>query len=264
MSGLANAFARCRAEGRLALIAYVMAGYPEADATLPLVEALAEGGFDVIEIGVPFSDPLADGPSIQRAGQRALANGVRVETCLRLAAEVRDRVGIPTLLMGYLNPFWRFGLPALSRRAAESGVDGFIVPDLPLEESGPFESLLSEHGLHNIRLVAPTAGPGRLAQVVAGAGGLVYCVSVAGVTGARGALSADLAPFLGEVRRHTDLPLAVGFGLSRPEHVAALVGLADGAVVGSAIVDLVDALPVSGRAAGLRAYAASLREAASR
>ncbi len=264
MSQIAATFRRCQAEGRLALVAYLTVGYPTPADTLPLVEALAEGGCDLIELGVPFSDPLADGATIQRAGQQALANGMNLARCLETAAALHERVAAPLLLMGYYNPFLRYGLARLARDAATAGVQGLIVPDLPTEEAGELVAALIPQQIDNVSLLAPTSGPARIAAVCRQARGFIYCVSLAGVTGARREVSAELAPFLARVRGHTALPLAVGFGLSRPEHVAAVAQVADGAVVGSAIIDLVDSLPPAERAGGLRRFAASLRAAAQR
>ncbi|MHB1134966.1 MAG: tryptophan synthase subunit alpha [Chloroflexota bacterium] len=262
MSDLDATFARCRREGRIALVAYLMTDYPTSDATPDLAAALVEGGFDIVELGVPFSDPLADGAAIQRAGQRALANGSSLARALATAAALRERTPAPVLLMGYYNPFQRFGLSRLSAAAAGAGVQGLIVPDLPPEEAGELEAALAPHAIHNIRLLAPTSGPRRVATICQAASGFLYCVALTGVTGARQALAADLGPFLARVRRETDQPLAVGLGLARPEHVAAVARMADGAVVGSAIVELLDSLPPAARASGLRRYAASLRAVA--
>jgi len=264
VSNVEAVFHRCRAEGRIALVAYLTVGYPAPADTVPLVQALVEGGFDIVELGVPFSDPLADGATIQRASQRALANGINLARALASAAALRGTVAAPLLLMGYYNPFLRYGLERLAADAARSGIQGLIVPDLPPEEADELAAAIAPHGIDNISMLAPTSGPARMAIVGRQARGFVYCVSLAGVTGARRSLSSDLEPFLAEARRHTDLPLAVGFGLSRPEHVAAVARVADGAVVGSAIIDLIDALPPAERAAGLRAFAASLRTAALR
>ncbi len=254
-------FARCRAEGRIALVAYLTVGYPTLAATPELVEALVEGGCDLVELGVPFSDPLADGATIQRASQRALANGGNLALTLEVAASLRQKVEVPLLLMGYCNPFYRYGLTRLAASAAEAGVQGLIVPDLPPEEADDLLAALAPYGIDNIAMAAPTSGPARIETICRRASGFVYCVALTGVTGARQTLAPDLGPFLARVRRQTQLPLAVGFGLSRPEQIAAVAQLADGAVVGSAIIDLIDSLPAGERAAGLRRYAASLRAA---
>ncbi len=264
MSRIEATYRRCQAEGRLALVAYLTVGYPSPADTLPLVEAMVEGGCDLIELGVPFSDPLADGATIQRASQRALANGVNLSRCLETAAALRERVAVPLILMGYFNPFLRYGPARLARDAAAAGVQGFIVPDLPAEEAGDLAAALAPYRIDLVSLLAPTSGTQRIAAVCRRARGFIYCVSLAGVTGARSELSAELGPFLARVRRHTALPLAVGFGLSRPEHVAAIARVADGAVIGSAIIDLIDSLPPVARADGLRRFAASLRAAALR
>ena len=261
MSRIEATFRRCRQEGRIALAAYLTAGYPTVADTLPLVEALVEGGFDLVELGVPFSDPLADGATIQRASQQALANGITVARCLELAAALRQAVPAPLILMGYFNPFFRYGLGRLAADASAAGVAGFIVPDLAPEEADEMAAALAGRGIDRVGLVAPTSSAGRIAKVAGQASGFVYCVALAGVTGARREVSAELAPFLSLVRRHTTLPLAVGFGLSRPEHMAAVARIADGAVVGSAIIDLIDSVAPGERAAALRRFAASLRAA---
>jgi tryptophan synthase alpha chain len=254
-------FARCRDQGRIALIAYLPVGYPTLADTPELVAALVEGGCDLVELGVPFSDPLADGATIQRASQRALANGVNLSGALETAARLRQRVDVPLLLMGYCNPFYHYGWHRLAAAAAAAGVQGLIVPDLPPEEADELLAALAPHGVDNIAMAAPTSGPARLVTICRRASGFVYCVALTGVTGARQGLAPDLGEFLARVRRQTELPLAVGFGLSRPAQVAAVAQLADGAVVGSAIVDLIDSLPPAERATGLRRYAAELRGA---
>ena len=256
---VAAAFARAREERRLALVTYLVVGYPDLATSDALVRAAIDAGADVVELGVPFSDPLADGATIQRASERALANGVRIDDVLRVGAEVARAHETPLLLMGYANPFYAYGLARLAREAVALGLAGFIVPDLPAEEAGELEAACAEHGLVRVSLVAPTTPEERLARIVPGCAGFVYCVSVTGVTGARAALSAEVAEFVERVRRHARVPVAVGFGISAPEHVRALAGVADGIVVGSA---LADAIASGGDpVASLRAAVASLRSA---
>ncbi|MBI4507515.1 MAG: tryptophan synthase subunit alpha [Chloroflexi bacterium] len=262
MSRLETCFARARAEGRPALICYLPVGFPDLDATLDLVPALVRGGADAVELGVPFSDPLADGTTIQRASQRALENGVTLGRCLETAARVRQRVDVPLLLMGYYNPFLRYGLARLTADAAQAGADGFIVPDLPPEEADELCAVAQPRHLAVAFLVAPTSTEERIAAVAARAQGFVYCVSLTGVTGAREALRADLATFLARVRGHTALPLAVGFGVARPEHVRSIGALADGVIVGSALIDHLDRLPAGERVAGAAQFVGWLRGAA--
>ncbi len=239
-----SAFARARDEGRIALIAYLTAGFPEADATPGLVRALIAGGADMVELGIPFSDPLADGATVQRASQRALDGGMSVARCIALIRELRrDGVVIPLIVMTYYNPILAYGQDGFIHDAADAGADGLITVDVPAEEAEPLATGCRANGVDFIPLLAPTSGDERVALAAKRASGFLYCVSVAGVTGAREALPPDLGAFLARVRRITDLPLAVGFGISRREHVEELTGRADAAIVGSAIVDLIEASP---------------------
>ena len=254
---------RLRANGSLALNGWQTIGYPTRDAARALVPALIEGGFDLVELGVPFSDPMADGTTIQRASQAALDNGTTLDDCFdTVRALRRDGLEAPLLFMSYYNPVLARGLERFAGDAAEAGLDGLIVPDVPPEESDELLRALEPAGIDPIFLVAPTSTDERLRAVAARARGFVYCVSLTGVTGARGTLSTSLPEYLARVRAVTDVPLVVGFGVSRPEHVAGLRGHADGAIVGSAIIDLMERTPPAEHAAALRDYAASLREAA--
>ncbi len=240
MSGLdriAAAFAAARAEGRAALMPYFTLGYPDPDTCLEVVQAIARAGADLIELGVPFSDPLADGPTIQRASQIALGRGTTPADCLAMVSTLRARgVVQPLLLMGYLNPFLQFGLHRLVAEAAAAGADGFIVPDLPLEEATSLEAVCRERGLVLVYLLAPTSTEARIRQAAARASGFLYLVSLTGVTGARDRLPPDLAAFVARVRAHSRVPLAVGFGLATPEQARAVGRLADGVIVGSALI----------------------------
>ncbi len=260
-SRIAAAFARAKAEGRTALIPFVTAGYPSLVMTERLVPALVRGGADLVEIGVPFSDPLADGATVQRASQGALANGVRLADCLPLARRLRSAHGVtvPLILMGYYNPILQYGPARLAADAADAGVDGFIVPDLPTEESDELLAACRAYGRDLIFLLAPTSTDERIAEVAARASGFVYCVSLTGVTGSRHALP-DLAPYLARVRRQTPLPLAVGFGVSTAEHVRLVGQVADGAVVASALIDHLDRLPETEQPAAAEAFVAALRD----
>jgi tryptophan synthase alpha chain len=248
--------ARLRAEGRLGLIAYLTVGYPDLESTLRLVPALAAGGAAMVELGVPFSDPLADGATIQRASHHALAQGVTVGVCLDVVSRLRrGGLTIPLVLMGYYNPILAYGVEEFVRDAADAGADGLIVVDLPPEEALPVQSACAGRGMNLIYLLAPTSSDERIALVAGRASGFVYCVSLAGVTGARRDLSPGLGEFLARVRRHTSLPLAVGFGISQVEHVQAVARLgAQAAVIGSAIIDLIDRTPPGERAEKVRAY----------
>ena len=260
---IARAFARAREAKRLAILVYLTVGYPDRAATAPLLRAALDGGADVLELGVPFSDPLADGATVQRASEIALRNGIGLADCLAEASTiVRDR-DATVLLMGYTNPFLRYrgGLAGFGSDAARAGVAGIIVPDLPSEESAEFDAALDPARLARIDLYAPTTPDERLARLVPRARGFVYCVSLTGVTGARRALGADVGEFVARVRRHTALPIAVGFGISAPEHVASLRGVADAVVVGSAALDAVSAAPADRRPEALRAFVSSLASA---
>lgn len=255
MGRIADTFARLRAEGRMGLVPYVTAGYPEPDATPALVQALIEGGADAIELGLPFSDPLADGASVQRSSMKALQGGMTAARCVELIRGLRaGGVVIPLIVMTYYNPILAYGQDGFARDAAAAGADGLIVVDLPPEEAGELAAQCRVGGLDLIPLLAPTSTDERIALALQLASGFVYCVSVAGVTGARAALPEALGSFLARVRRQTELPLAVGFGVSRREHVEALRGKADAAVVGSAIVDVIEASPRAEREERVKEY----------
>jgi tryptophan synthase alpha chain len=246
----------------LALIPYITAGYPDVETTVELALALAGAGADLLELGIPFSDPLADGVTIQRASFAALQAGVTPRVCLEIAGRIRERSDIPLLFMGYYNPFLRFGLEAFAADSALAGIDGLIVPDLPPEEAAELRAALGAHGLDLIHMLAPTSTDDRIGLVARAARGFVYCTSLAGVTGARAELPTSLPAFLERVRRQTDVPLCVGFGISRPEHVRALVGIADGAIVGSALVGLIERLAPAERVGGAATFLGELRRAA--
>jgi tryptophan synthase alpha chain len=222
----------------LGLSIYICAGDGGLDFTYELALSLIEAGADILELGVPFSDPLADGPVIQAASQRALAGGSRLPDILEMSKALRAKTDAPLVLMGYYNPFYNYGLSRLAKEAKEAGVDAFIVPDLPLEENGPFLKELNQNNLGYIPLVAPTTDNSRLFKIAAFAKGFIYCVSVTGVTGARNELSSTLPAFLQKVRNNADAPLFVGFGISKPEHIRELKPFCDGVVVGSAVVSL--------------------------
>jgi tryptophan synthase alpha chain len=260
MSRIAETFARLKQENRAALMPYVMVGFPERESALDLVPALEQAGADLFELGVPFSDPLADGATVQRAGERALANGVNVQFCLETVAALRARgVRAPLVLMGYVNPFLRYGFARLAADAAAAGADGLIIPDLPPEEAAECQAVCRANGLDLIFFAAPTTPDDRLAEIAQMASGFIYCVSLAGVTGARRDLSADLPAFLARVRRHTDLPLVVGFGISRAEHVRQVGAIADGAIVGSALVGAIEELAPAERVTGAVAFLRELQ-----
>ena len=235
---------RLRESGTAALAPFVTVGYPDFGTSLRLAKATLAGGGDLLELGVPFSDPLADGPTVQMTSSRALANGVNVAKCLEAVRLLRgDGVDAPLMLMGYVNPFLRFGLEDFVEQAAGAGADGLIVPDLPPEESGHMRDLCTEAGLHLIPLLAPTSTEERIASACAGAGGFIYCVSLTGVTGARGQMATGVRRLVERIRAHSDLPVLVGFGVSTKEHVAEISEFADGAVFASAMIDAIEKSP---------------------
>ncbi|HXO41308.1 MAG TPA: tryptophan synthase subunit alpha [Thermoanaerobaculia bacterium] len=241
MSGIGEVFARCAEEGRAAFIPFLMAGDPNLAATAGQLTALAAGGADIIELGVPFSDPIADGPVNQRAAMRALAAGTGLSGILELIARHRDQLGVPIVLFTYYNPVYARGLERFAEQAAASGVDGVLCVDLPPEEAEhDLVPVLRERGVDTIFLLAPTSTRDRIARVAAASSGFVYYVSRTGTTGERSSLPPDLMRDLKRLRRRLDLPLAVGFGISSPAQVAAVSEVADGVVVGSALVRLVE------------------------
>ncbi|MBC6981602.1 tryptophan synthase subunit alpha [Caulobacter sp. 17J80-11] len=231
-------FAALKAEGRAAFVAYVMAGDPDADTSFQIMQGLVGAGADVIELGFPFSDPMAEGPPIQKASLRALKAGMTLSGTLALVRRFRDGdAETPLVLMGYLNPLFSYGYARFAREAAEAGVDGLIVVDCPPEEADPLADELDAAGISLIRLATPTTDDRRLPVVVRRTSGFVYYVSVAGVTGVREADASAVAPAVERVRAASGLPVAVGFGIKTPERAAEVARVADAAVVGSALVD---------------------------
>ncbi|MCR4418965.1 MAG: tryptophan synthase subunit alpha [Clostridia bacterium] len=221
-----------------ALIPYLTAGYPDERATLEAVRLLAAEGADLVELGIPFSDPLADGVTIQKASHEALSAGTTAERCLEMARELRRQVEIPLVFMTYYNPVLRYGPEAFCAHCARAGIDGLIVPDLPPEEGGELEAACRAHGLDLIYLLAPTSTPERIRLVAGRSTGFIYLVSVTGVTGARDTLPPELADLVAAVRQHTRRPVCVGFGISTPGQAAEVARLADGVIVGSRIVQI--------------------------
>ncbi len=240
MTRIGRLFECLKRDGRKGLIAYITAGDPSPDQTPALVEALERGGADLIELGVPFSDPIADGPVIQRAGERALAAGTSLAKTLEIAAEIRSRSEVPLLLFTYLNPVLRYGLDRLARDAAQSGIDGCLLTDASVEEAHDYVTAMRGQGLDTVFLAAPTSTERRLKLVAEYSTGFAYLVSRAGVTGERDSLSASVGPLVNAMRAVTDLPLAVGFGISKPEHVAELGRQVEAVVVGSAFMRLIE------------------------
>ncbi len=240
MSRIARRFAALKAEGRAGLVAYLTAGDPDIETSTRLFEGVAAAGADLIEIGMPFSDPMADGPAIQAGGQRALKAGMTLRKTLALARHLRERdADTPYVLMGYYNPIYRYGAEAFARDAVDAGIDGAIIVDLPPEEDAELAGPAREAGLDVIRLATPTSDDRRLPTIVRGAGGFLYYVAIAGITGTRSADSGAVREAVARLRRHTDLPVAVGFGIKNPEQAAAVARAADAAAVGSALVDRV-------------------------
>ncbi|KAA9008154.1 tryptophan synthase subunit alpha [Histidinibacterium aquaticum] len=235
-------FAELRAEGRKAFVAYIMAGDPDPEASLAVLKGMPGAGVDVIELGVPFTDPMADGPTIQLAGQRALEGGQTLRKTLDMVRELRrEDDTTPVVLMGYYNPIYSMGVDRFLEEANEAGVDGLIVVDLPPEEDDELCLPASRAGMNFIRLATPTTDDKRLPKVLENTSGFVYYVSITGITGSASAEAGDVGPEVARIKAQTDLPVIVGFGIKTPEAAQAIAGVADGAVVGSAIVEKIGA-----------------------
>jgi tryptophan synthase alpha chain len=242
LAHIAAAFSATKAQGRAALMPYYTLGYPDLPTSVTVVRAIAGAGADLIELGVPFSDPLADGPTVQHSTQVALEHGATLARCLELAAQLRrEGVTQPLLFMGYYNPILDYGIERFASDAAGAGVDGFIVPDLPVEEASQLEAAAVQHGRALVFLLAPTSPPQRVAAVAKHGAGFSYLVSLTGVTGARDALPPGLTDFIARVRAVVRTPIAVGFGIATPEMARAVGQLADGVIVGSALINAVRA-----------------------
>lgn len=269
-SRISRRFADLRASGEMGIVAYITAGDPTLQGSLKLVIALAEAGADVIELGVPFSDPLADGPTIQRASERALKAGATLQGVIDLVRDARKSSQAPLVLFTYYNPIFQMGLEKFAAAASTAGADGVLVTDLTPEEAGDHLRIMRSHQLDTIFLAAPTSDDERLRKISASSSGFLYLISRTGVTGAKDALPDDLPSLLRRTRQFTNLPVAVGFGISLPGHVSVLGGLADAAVVGSALVSEIekataqDSAPhaIDTAAAALSAKIHSLKEAA--
>jgi len=261
---ISKRFAELRAAGELGIVAYITAGDPSLDATHKYVLALAEAGADVIELGVPFSDPLADGPTIQRASERALKAGASLAGVLELVRRIRQSSQVPLVLFSYFNPILQMGLERFAAASAQAGADGVLVTDLTPEESEEYRRILHSHHLDTVFLAAPTSDDGRLQKIAACSSGFLYLISRTGVTGEKASLPDDLPALLRRTRRFTELPIAVGFGISLPGHVSVLGGLADAAVVGSALVSEIEKAPsVEAACSALQECTRVLKHAAS-
>jgi tryptophan synthase alpha chain len=239
MPAIAAAFERVRQAGMPGLVTYVTAGDPNLSKTPEILSALADNGADILEVGVPFSDPLADGPVIQRASERALAAGTSLRRVLEMIGDHRSRIAAPIVLFTYANPILRYGEAAFVEQAAAAGVDGVLVLDLPVEEAGPFRDRLTAASIDPIFLLSPTTTDARIETAAALGSGFLYVISRLGVTGARDQVADDAAALTARIRSHSTLPLALGFGISRPEHVRDVCRSADAAVVGSALVSVI-------------------------
>jgi tryptophan synthase alpha chain len=243
MSRIDTTFRRLRKSGEIALVPYLTVGYPTLEITRQLLPVIGRQGADLIELGIPFSDPLADGATVQRAYHAALENGVTVADCLSVAADARRSNEVPLLFMSYYNPIHTYGLKRFATDCAQAGIDGLIIPDLPPEEAAPIKAECQSAGIDLIFLLAPTSTDDRVKMVAELASGFIYCVSLTGVTGARHDLGEAAGELVARVRQYTDLPLVVGFGISTPEQVAQVGRIADGAVVGSALINLLESHP---------------------
>ncbi len=242
MTGISETFDRLTGNEEGALIAYLTVGYPDGKKTPRLIRALVEGGADIIELGIPFSDPIADGPIIQNAVSRSLASGTRPLDALDVARKVRDKYDTPLVLMTYFNPVFRVGLPKFLRLAKNSGISGIIVPDLPVEESGEYKKECLAAGIDTIFLASPSTTPKRSKEILAQTSGYLYLISLYGVTGARTAVAESALSLIKRYKKMTagSVPLAVGFGISKPDHVRQMIKAgADGAIVGSAFIDTI-------------------------
>lgn len=262
MSPIREAFEARRMHGQGTLICYLTAGYPDAETFRRCFQACVEGGADIMEVGVPFSDPVADGPTIQATSQEALALGVTPRTAIELAGEAKSLCPVPTLLMGYYNPIFRMGEGRFSRLTSDAGLDGLIVADLPLEESGGLRSHCQRRGLDLVQIIAPTTSTERMARIASASHGMVYLVGALGTTGARSSLDRGLGELVGRARRSSgDMPLAVGFGISDGRQARSVLAFgADGVIVGSAILSR---LMHGGGDGGVRSLVSGLRAACS-
>jgi tryptophan synthase alpha chain len=262
MNRLHKTFASLRAKHQKALSLYVTAGFPKLGDTLPLVLSLAEHGADLIELGVAFSDPIADGPTIQASSEAALRNGITLEKTYEIARQIRAQSEIPLVLMGYSNPIFHYGMDRFFARCAEIGIDGTIIPDLSLEEGEEYRAVSQRHGISSIFLVAPTSSDERIRRLDEASDGFLYCVSVTGVTGERKGLGADVIEFLERARRTVRKnPLLVGFGISTPEDASLIARNCDGIVIGSALVNILKNSQQNGSYNEAKSFVQQMRKA---
>ena len=260
MSRIAGIFEELRACGRKAVIPYVVAGDPSPEGTVGLLHELVKSGADVIEVGVPFSDPMAEGPVIQKGHERALANGMTLRKVLSIVAEFRQQdAKTPIVMMGYANPIERFGYEAFANACAEAGVDGLITVDLPPEEVDAIDSALQAVGLDNIFLISPTTPEPRVQTIVERARGFIYCVAVKGVTGSGQLDTAAVAESVGRIRSKTPLPIAVGFGIKDATSASAVAAAADAVVVGSALIDKMEQVAAAGETSQIQIHGAAVQ-----
>lgn len=239
-------FERTRGEKRAALVLYLTAGFPDADTTRRLLPVLERAGCDLVELGIPFSDPIADGPTIQKASTVALENGMTLGKALDLLSAFRAGSEMPVVPFGAYNPFYRRGLDRFASEAAEAGADGVLIADLPLEEARDARATFARHDLHLISLIAPTSPDSRVQRIAAASSGFLYAIAIKGITGVRGDVGESVVPYLQRLRRQTDLPLALGFGISKPEHVAQVAPHCDAVVVGSGLISLIERCAAEG------------------
>lgn len=265
---ITRVFERAKSEGRGVLIPYFMCGYPDEDQSVRNIQAAIDGGADIIELGLPFSDPLADGAAVQHAGHAALERGMSIQGCMRVAEQVADHSDTPLVFMGYYNPILAYGLERFCEEARQRGICGLIIPDLPPDEAEPLRQAAARQGIALIFMVPPTIRDERIARiadlVAQGPGGFVYCVAHRGVTGTRKEVPEHLQGFIAHIRKYTDekqIPLVVGFGISTPEHVAQVTQYAEGVAIGSALVHLIDQHSKEEQPAAITRYIRSLRGA---
>ena len=256
MSRIEKTFKRLKNEGKKAFIPYIMAGDPSLEKTKDIVHLFEECGADIVELGVPFSDPLADGPTIQRASEKALKNGVTLKNVIALVKELRQKTRVPIVLMTYYNPVFKYGEKNFVEDAKDAGVNGIIIPDLPPDEAEDFIKISRKLKLDTIFLLAPTSDNGRIKKVAKASRGFIYYVSITGITGADLLLDGSMEVLISKIRKHTDKPIAVGFGVSTPEEASTVARISDGVIIGSAIVKRLHETPDE-----LRYYLISLREA---